>query len=394
MYTARLEHLDMLGPASVDAGKLARFAADSLQLPEVKIRSARAVAIPVPFSNMTTGGLWRIQGTAAAAPSTPAADFKLVVNLLQSPLLWSDIDRVPESFRGQLERGYPWRTEAMVYASELVQVFPEGGRLPRIYGIEELGPQRAAIWMEDVAECTRAGWGDAQFLHAAALLGRLAGDHAIRGLGSSLQGARDADRLRLFVESVGTMLFIPRLMGEELWRVPAVAEAATPQVTDGLRLLASRAPALVDEIGAIPALAAHGDASPQNLLVESLAGGPGGSTGFAVIDWGMFGMACAGFDLGQLLAGLVNQGTMHGRELYGLEPLCLGAYCDGLAESGANTPVSVVKRGHALSMALFTGLSAVASPDVDGPESDELHATVNARMEMARFVLDLLQSTD
>lgn len=44
-------------------------------------------------------------------------------------------------------------------------------------------------------------------------------------------------------------------------------------------------------------LPAHGDASPQNLLIESNGGGAEGSKDFAVIDWGMYRGACAGVDL-------------------------------------------------------------------------------------------------
>lgn len=396
MCSAPLENMQVLGPASVDAGKLAVFAAAALQAPSAAIVSAGATEISMPLSNMTTGGLWRIKGTAATATAAAATNrhFSIVVKLLQSPLLWAGISQVPESFRGPLERGYPWRTEVSVYTSELAQVLPAGCRLPRVYGIEELDPKRAAIWMEDLAECTGPGWNDERFRHAANLLGRLAGSKAIQTLGATLEAAGDADRLRLFVESACTLVFIPRLMGEDLWSIPAVAEAASPRLIQGLRTLAGRAHSLVDQIPALPAVAAHGDASPQNLLVESRDSGPGGSTGFAVIDWGMFGLACAGYDLGQLLAGRVNEGTMQGRELYRLEPLCLRAYCEGLADSGTEVPESVVRRGHALSMALLSGLTAAASPRVDEPDSEELHSHMAGRLEMAEFVLDLLASTE
>jgi hypothetical protein len=129
------------------------------------------------------------------------------------------------------------------------------------------------------------------------------------------------------------MVFMPGTRGEDLWRVPAVADTADKHMIAGLRSLTDRAAELMEEIIALPALPAHGDASPQNLLVERTAGGPGGSTSFAVIDWGLYGLACAGFDLGQLLAGWVNQGLMGGEELYRLEPLCLQACREGLAEA-------------------------------------------------------------
>ncbi|MFI2565532.1 hypothetical protein [Paenarthrobacter sp. NPDC018779] len=45
-------------------------------------------------------------------------------------------------------------------------------------------------------------------------------------------------------------------------------------------------------------------------------------------------------------------------------------------------------------MALFTGLSAVATQRLSEPDSDELRTLVAGRVHMARFVLDLLASTD
>ncbi|MDJ0358547.1 hypothetical protein [Paenarthrobacter sp. PH39-S1] len=102
------------------------------------------------------------------------------------------------------------------------------------------------------------------------------------------------------------------IRGEDLWRVPAVAQSADRRLIAGLRSLADRSYELADEMLALPVLPAHGAARPQNLPVESTGHVRGGSTNFALIGWGLFGGACAGFDLGQLLAGWVNQGTMAG----------------------------------------------------------------------------------
>lgn len=85
---------------------------------------------------------------------------------------------------------------------------------------------------------------------------------------------------------------------------------------------------------------------------------------------------------------------MGGNELFRLEPVCLAAYCAVLAESGADVPEPVVQRGHAASMALFAGHSAVPTQRLEEPDSEELRAFVSGRAQMARFVLDLLASTE
>lgn len=398
MDTARLTNLDQLGPASTTPAALADIAAAALGQPSVTLVSAVATVIEMPVFNMTTGGLWRVQGTAATGGTAEsAAPFSTVVKLIQSPLLWENIDMVPPHMRDELALRYPWRTEAQVYASEMASVLPAGGRLPLIHSIVEVDSQRSAIWMEDVHEQPGATWSDATFIRAAHWLGRLAGSSAVRDLGPQISAARDADRLRYYLDGVGRNVFIPSIVGDDMWRIPAVASVATPGLIEGLRALAGRAYQLADEIVSLPAFPAHGDASPQNLLIENNPDGPGGPDSpceFVVIDWGMYGGACAGFDLGQLLAGWVNQGAMRGSDLYRLEPLCLAAYCDGLVQSGAAVAESVVRRGHALSMALFTGLSAVASQRLEEPDSDELRAFFSGRVEMAQFVLDLLAETD
>lgn len=397
MQTAVLTNMDCLGAAEASGDELAAVAAAALGEAGVELLSASAEELGCPAFNMTTGGLWRVEGSARTGGGgrrggAGVARFKAVVKLIQSPALWKGIDQVPEHLREELPRRYPWRTEAQVYASGLHAAMPDGGRLPELYRTVELDAQRTALWMEDVAELDGAPWTDTRFEDAARLLGRLAGSPAVRECVARVPDASEPGRLRFYLEGPGAGILIPALRGEELWRHPAVSAAADAGLIAGLRSLADRAFALADEIVAMPQLPVHGDASPQNLLVEApaAAGGPGS---FAVIDWGMYGLGCAGFDLGQLLSGWVNQGTMGGDELYRLEPLCLGAYCEGLAESGTRLDETTVRRGHAASMAIFTGLSAVPTQRLAEPDSDELRGFVAGRVQMARFVLDLLAST-
>lgn len=404
MSDERLENFSILGPAAVDAATLTNIAALALRDPTAELRSARAQEIGYPVFNMTTGGLWRVEGTAwcrgEAGQPRQSRNFGAVVKVIQSPLLWSGIGQIPEYTWDDLLRYYPWRTEADVYVSDLAEAMPKGGRLPAIYHVDELDGQRVAIWMEDVPSAPDAMWGDARFQDAATLLGRLAGSNDVRQKGPEISATRDADRLRYYLNGFVSMVLIPGIRGDQMWQIPAVAEVADRPLIAGLRSLADRAPGLVEEILALPILPAHGDASPQNLLRHDTSAGSAESSEFVVIDWGLYGGACIGFDLGQLLAGWVNQGIMSGKELYRLEPLCLRAYCEGLAESGYDGHASdgaleaTVRRGHAGSMALFAGLQAVGTQRLAEPDSDELRNFVAGRVEMARFVVELVASTE
>lgn len=398
MNAPLLENMDALGDAGPEPHELAALAASALGEAAVELLTARAEAIDFPMLNMTTAGLWRIDGTVRASSSRAGntggvARFSMVVKVIQSPLLWQGIEQVPEAFRAALAARYPWRTEAQVYASGLGDVMPQGGRLPAVFKIAELDSQRTAIWMEDVADAAMAGWTDRCFADAARFLGRLSGCAGARECLAAIPDASTPEGLRFFVEGVGANVFIPAIQGESLWRHPVVADAADADLIAGLRGLADRAYALVEEIIALPQLPAHGDASPQNLLVEVLPDGPAPAS-FAVIDWGRYGLACSGFDLGQLLSGWVNQGVMAGHELYRLGPVCLEAYCAGLADSGAGVDEASVRRGHAASMAIFTGLSAIPIQKLAEHDSAALRSLVAARADMARFVLDQLAATD
>lgn len=314
----------------------------------------------------------------------------MVAKLIQSPLLWPGIEQVPPGMREELARRYLWRTEAVVYGSRLAELMPRDGRFPEILGVFDVDPQRTVIWMEDVQEHPDAAWSDAVFVEAAGWLGRLAGSPAVRAGWPDFDEEGAANKLRFYVRGLGSHVLLPSLLGEELWQLPSVAAAATPELVSGLRALAGRAAAVAEEMLAMPQLPSHGDACPQNLFIEI---SPDGMTQFVAIDWGLSGPACPGFDLSQLLAGLANAGRLPTDAVRRLEPQCLGAYCEGLAASGSRVAESSVRRGHALSMALFTGLFTLASPRLEQPDSPELHAFMAERLDMGRFALDLLAAT-
>ena len=391
--------LTPMGAAAPDGALLADIAARALHSEGATVIAAEAAPIPMPVLNLTTGGVWRIHGTAATPVDLgEPAPFTAVAKLIQTPRLWPGIGQVPPQMRDEMARRYPWRTEAQVYGSRLAQVVPDGARLPEVYGLHEVDHERTVIWMEDVRQQPGAAWSEQEFGRAALWLGRLAGSTAVRTGGPELDAARDADRLRYFVEGVVAHVHAPALQGPELWRIPAVAEAATPELVSGLRALAAGAGDMVQEMLAMEQFPSHGDASPQNLLMPE-AGGPDGGTGgdgaepFVVIDWGLYGAACPGFDLSQLLSGLVNDGAMPAETLASLEAVCLPAYCAGLAQSGAGVPAAVVQRGHALSMALFTGLVVANSPRLAEPDSQILRDYMANRLAMAQFAGDLLADT-
>jgi len=84
----------------------------------------------------------------------------------------------------------------------------------------------------------------------------------------------------------------------------ALRATGDPGLPADMCALGDRLPELLDLLDRLPQTYAHGDASPQNLLLP--AGEPGT---IAVIDWGFGTLLPVGFDLGQLLVGLAHAGV-------------------------------------------------------------------------------------
>jgi hypothetical protein len=103
MKAPLLENMDALGAAGAEPDDLALLAAAALGERDVELLGARADAIEFPMFNMTTGGLWRVGGTArtscaGASNTVGVARFSMVVKVIQSPLLWQGIGQVPPRY--------------------------------------------------------------------------------------------------------------------------------------------------------------------------------------------------------------------------------------------------------------------------------------------------------
>ncbi len=94
-------------------------------------------------------------------------------------------------------------------------------------------------------------------------------------------------------------------MRNGVWHHPvlqaALGQAADPALPADMVALGERLPQLLDMLDELPQTYAHGDASPQNLLLPEDEPGT-----IAVIDWGFGTLLPVGFDLGQLLVGLAH----------------------------------------------------------------------------------------
>lgn len=145
-------------------------------------------------------------------------------------------------------------------------------------------------------------------------------------------------------------------------------------------------PRLLGELDTVPGATAHGDACTRNLLVTE------GDDSFTMIDFGFWGTAPIGFDLGQLLLGEVQLGNRPAGQLPLLETTCLHAYANGLRDEGDDTPLDQVRCSHAVLMTIYHAIPAIPYEHRTAAPTPQLRQLYTQRAAVARFILDLLDS--
>jgi hypothetical protein len=365
----------------------------------VEILSQGLETVAYEIGTISTCALLRAFGEARVdgVPRTWSA----FVKVLQSARVWPMIQFIPEEQREKFLADFPWRLEIDAQQSPLREVLPDGLRLADLYAVDEIDDDHATLWMEDVPP-SQEPWGTDRFVRAARLLGALAarrpvGTDAVFG---DLRYARDPGcALRLYVEGRVHTWAGPALHDDAIWSHPAMAETledlGEADRTSGLRAVLCHAYSLVPElfsvVEALPQTHAHGDASPQNLLVHADA-----PDEFVAIDWGFNCPVAVGFDLGQLLVGLVHAGELEVSALGGLHDLVVPAYAEGLRAGGFEASDRAILTGHVGSTMLRSGFTALpfeAFQRSDIEDSPALRAHLAERIRLTRFMLDLTQST-
>ncbi|MFY9913974.1 MAG: phosphotransferase [Nocardioidaceae bacterium] len=374
----------VLGAADVDDTQLAQLVATLLERPveQVTLLDSCATEVPYDLPAITTAGRYWVRGHADVGDEV--RPFSLFVKHVQS---WSRspfFAEVPADIAEMAEAGVPWRTEPLAYLSELRHRLPVGLRMPRAVGVFDLDEKSASIWLEEVVAQTTP-WDTAHYARAAFLLGRLAGSPRVRDFAHV---GRFSWTVHTYLEGRLRYQVLPMLREESIWRHPLVAGAFDDGLREHLLAAADRVDDLVDELAAMPLGTAHGDACPNNLLVTAE------DDGFVLIDYGFWGEAPLGFDLGQLLVGDVQVGRRSADMLSELERSIVPAYIDGLRAEGHDVPTSVVRRAHALHLMVFTGLSTLPFELLGADRSPDLDRLAAERAEIARFSLRLLEATD
>ena len=374
----------LLGPADVSDHDFLAMVQNSLgadDADDAEVLTCRVDVAEYDLEALTTAGRWWVRG--AARHPGGVSPYAFFVKVVQSWTRTPQFQQVPVAVRELAAAGLPWRTEPLVYRSDLRDRLPAGLSMPRAHAIVDLDDLSAALWLQAVDHDPRP-WEVATFTRAAHLLGRLAASPAVR----PLRSLGVSDIIRSYVHGRLEHQVVPTLRGDQLWEHPLVEPAFDAGLRRRLLAAADALPRILDELDGAPRGTAHGDACPRNLLVS-----PQQPDGFVLIDFGFWCEAPLTFDLTQLLLGEIQTGERPAAELAELEAVCLPAYQQGLRDEGLAVPHDELRRVHALVMLLHFGLSAVPLEVLFGLPAPGGAEVVRERAAAAAFVLDLVDAT-
>jgi len=134
----------------------------------------------------------------------------------------------------------------------------------------------------------------------------------------------------------------------------------------------------------LPQTYAHGDASPQNLLLPAKEPGT-----VIVIDWGFGSLLPIGFDLGQLLVGLAHAGKSDPSGLRDIDAAIFPAYLEGLAAEDYPAAPAQVRLGYIGALTARSALSALPLELLSRPPAHQAEAEFLSRLRLTRALIDL-----
>jgi len=379
---AALDALAGLGLFDRPLDRLADLVAALLQAPRAHVNTVHVDTHPYDLPAITTAGRFRVSGTARTGGPDPVR-YSFFVKVVQSYARSPLSQQLPDSLRDLVAPLVPWRTEPDLYRTDLADRLPDGLTTPRAYGVYDLDEDSAAIWLEMLP--TRAvSWGIPLHRRAAYLLGRLAANPAVTPLAARVPPVRTA---RNFVRWWLEHNVIPNLHDDQLWQHPPVAGTFDGRLRTRMLAAVHALPELLDELESLPTATAHGDACTRNMLICE----PDGR--LALIDFGFWGPAPVGFDLGQLLLGEIQLGQRSVGMLPRLESACLPAYVRGLHDEGNTASLTVVQRAHALLLTIYHAIPAIPFEYLTAQPGQVPYRLFENRAQTTRFILDLLDAT-
>ena len=373
---------------------MADIATQTAELAGTSVNEVQVESVNYPYASPATAGLWHV--------TAPGQSW--CVKAIHHPRHWPGLVTIPEFMREQFMSEFPWRFELDMALCGISEIMPPGLRTARLDHVNQPDDEHATMWWEWIDEETTP-WNRQDYVAAARSLGRLA---ARRREGADVNkalpaAARAVDRgfaLRIYTELAILDGAIHSVRSPQTWEHPLMVDALQRSGDADLRndalALADRLPSILDQLDDLPQTYAHGDASPQNLLR------PLGEDGvFVAIDWGFGSLLAVGFDLGQLLVGLVHAGETDASTVTDLADDATEAYRTGLEDEGWSMPVETVRTGFLGSLACRSALDSLPlSVLAHGRDGDavsladgltDAQSHVDRRLALTRVLLGLAE---
>lgn len=314
-----------------------------LVLPEADFAAVAGEAAGHPVEP----GAWQVREVAyeSGSPATAGLfrvigqDWSVFVKVLAHLRHWPRLELIPEQFRDEFVAMFPWREELNAWEEPFAGCLPEGMRLPRLHRVFDAGDDRLQIWMEDV-DALEGAWEVARFARAAYLLGGFA---AMRSAPNILATSTMPMGFAMHKYYEGRVCAgaLPLLDIDDIWAHPLLAGAVDPALRDDMRRLTDSLPEVMRRLDSLPQSMPHGDASPQNLLVP--ADKP---DELVAIDISFQTPLAIGFDLGQLLVGLVHAGQMPAADLPAVHEVLVPSFTAGMKDHGVDASEEDVTLGY------------------------------------------------
>jgi hypothetical protein len=342
----------------------------------VELAAWTMAEVPYASGSPATGGLHRVRGR-----TRDGRTWSIFLKMLQHPRHWPRLASLPPDVQAFFE-DFPWRAELAAWEPGFADRLPDGLRLPALYLVEDLGNDRLGVWMEDVTTSDQP-WDIETFRRAARVLGGLAARRSDAELVAACE-VPPGQGLRRYVDSRIHGWFRPMLDDDSVWRHPALAAAVDGRLRDDLCWLHGQTAAMLDQLDLLPQAMPHGDASPENLLVPAAA-----PDTFVAIDIAFSTPHAVGFDLGQLLVGLVHAGRLPAATLPAIHDVLVPSYVGGYQAGGGTVDTGSVLHGYILTMMLRSGFTSLPFEALDGPVTEDLHRLAHERAALTRYIIDL-----
>jgi len=342
---------------------------------DIKIKKWEMSALSCRSMNFTTGGVYRVQGTA-------------IVDAQE--MHWSTILKIikqESEEKNNIQHHNYWKREIMVNKSGILNSIPKNINTPKCYWIEEISNGVAMLFMEEINGNNHSNWSKEDLMFIAKQLGEYQGMYV-----TGHQQLPDHEWLCkqwLWSWVKGCMKYAsdpsvsyPVIKGKSD-RVDRIWKMYT--------YLSGNSNKHFQVLSNLPRVLAHQDLSKQNIFLDK---DTEGNKTLTLIDWQFLSISGLGEDLGKLFGVAMSQGDIPIETAWEVQELVYNCYKDGLKDVGWTGDSTLARYGFCVSVAFRSTwevpklLNSLANYDFNGDKEEDskinnLIQTVEIQLKLA-----------